>query len=345
MPKLFSWIVLFTALLFVAAGWILLDLSPENEKFIYVRNLGSSIFLTIGTALLVSNIFTYMLGTEQFLAYVKNIIKRIVVSREFIRGLGSQEKKELLRRCVRPPDRITRCYSGIEEFFDRSVESFINFYEGGFRGHMVIEAEAKLDREKNQVFVDWDIVYVLYKVDDRFEDIKFFMSGEAFEVQSIRVEAGNESKELKKEDWVLDSTDEDGMSKKVTFEIPAHFHDFNEIAIHRKIREYGKDHWMLFSHHALKPCHRFRATLKCNDGLEIREYLLMGVDSGFHIDFDESSPTSITFTHNGWLEAGSGVTAVVSLPHALAAESNKGFNRTPESSGPAKPGESGGGAG
>ena len=100
--------------------------------------------------------------------------------------------------------------------------------------------------------------------------------------------------------------------KSVDIPFPKEFEEFKEITVRRKVIEYGHDHWILFWHKASKPCHRMNVTVRCDPGLVIREFLTLGTNDGISVEFDDAKREQMSFRHNGWLDSGHGVAAVIS---------------------------------
>lgn len=303
--------------LLVLAGFVLAQWENIELSWASARDIASKTFVSIGIALLIGSIFSFLLNTAGFLAYISSMLERIVVSKEFVGVLSSEEKKELLLAATGPAHERNRAQYEIQTYFDMCIEKMMDRFDGIFRGQMKIDAVARFDPDKEKIVLEWDTYHVVYRSKNGFEPILFHMNRAGFEHKYTRLEAGDEKiKEIYDASEFLADSELVAMEKQVSIDVPEEWEEFEEIAVKRRIVEDGHDHWALFMYKSTKPCHKLLVSLKCQEGIKIREHGVFGMNDKVRCIFDENDPTSIEYSYNEWLDEGYGVLAIVSLDQA-----------------------------
>jgi hypothetical protein len=103
----------YLSIILILIGLILSGLTSENSLGQYVLVLVSQLLQSTGIAILVANIFTFILGTEQFVNYIREKLVSIVISKDFVSNLNQSEQRNLLKMVLKPAKELSAMYSGI----------------------------------------------------------------------------------------------------------------------------------------------------------------------------------------------------------------------------------------
>lgn len=285
------------------------EIEYQNKSMQYIINLTSQFFQSVGVAILVANIFTFILGTEEFVTYIREKLVNIVVSKEFISKLNQDEQRNLLRMVLKPAKELSAIYSGITSYFDQYIEDSMKLFESTYRGHMKIDAIASYDEDKKIMQVLMEVDYIVYKTSDKFEPIILGLEDPSSEhIETIIRGSGNLEERLTNENAVKVDIDDPTMNQMLELKIPEKFNSLSHINVSRKIIERGSDHWQSFSYKTVKACDQVTISLRCDDGLEIKNCSTYGVQSKYSID---KSKSRVKVTYNDWLSPGFGVNIIV----------------------------------
>jgi len=208
---------------------------------------------------------------------------------------------------LKPSKELSNVYSGINDYFNQYVEDSMLLFANCYRGHMVIDAVASFNKDKNCIQVELDIDYVFYKVSESFEPLRLGLEDESFEhIHTIVRQGANEEKLVNKR--AVENPGEQGMARVFEMEIPEKFNQYNQINISRRIVEYGNDHWQIFSYKNFSACDRLTVGLRCSDGIVVRQCSTYGKQERFAI---EKSEQRVKVMFNDWLSPGFGVNIMV----------------------------------
>ncbi len=73
----------YISIIFLLIGLALSGINIKDAQTItYLINLGANLFQSVGLAILVANIFSFTIGTEEFLKYIRERLMKIVVSKD-----------------------------------------------------------------------------------------------------------------------------------------------------------------------------------------------------------------------------------------------------------------------
>lgn len=299
----------FISIILILVGLVSSALKHEAPMVQYVLVLISQFFQSVGVAIFVANIFTFVLGTEEFVKYIREKLVNIVVSKEFISKLSPQEQRNLLRMVLKPARELSAIYSGISSYFDQYIEESMRLFESTYRGHMKIEAVASYDESRECVQILMEVDYLVYKVSEKFEPIILGLEDPNSEhVETIIRGAGNLEEKLSADNAEAIESDDPTMLQMMQIRIPEKFNNLSHINVSRKILERGSDHWQAFSYKTAKACDQVTITLRCEGDLEIRNCSTYGVQSKYSIMKDQKR---IKVTYNDWLSPGFGVNIIV----------------------------------
>lgn len=299
----------FISLILVLLGLISASAQNHHPSHQYLLGLLSSLLQNIGVAIFVANIFSFILGTNEFLDFIRDRLISLVLSKDFITKLSQDEQRRLLGLVLKPSRHISNIYSGINDYFNQYIEESMRLFDTCYRGHIVLDALASVG-DDGRLKVVFDIDYMIYKVGDRFEKLRLGLEDSSFEhIRTIVRAQGGIEKEIPKEAFIEITEINDPTIKKLSeAEIPEEFNKFSQINISRRVVEYGNDHWQVFSYKTIKACDRLTVILRCSDGLVIRNCGTYGVEDKFSIEKEERA---IKIVYNDWLSPGFGVNILI----------------------------------
>lgn len=269
----------------------------------------SQLFQSTGVALFIGSIFTFVLSTEQFVAFIRERLINIVISKDFIANLNQQEQKKLLHMVLKPAKELSSIYSGITDYFNQYIDNSMRLFDTIYRGHMKIDGVVSYNNEKKCIQIAYDIDYIVYKTNDAFEPLVLGLEDESSEhIQTIIRGVGGLEEVLTDEHSKEQPLDDPTIEKMMALDIPEKFNKLSQISVSRRIVEYGSDHWQLFSYKNIKACDQLSITLSCSDDILIKTCNTYGVQGGFSI---EKKDTRIKVTYSDWLSPGFGVNVLV----------------------------------
>lgn len=327
MTRFFSkWFYL--SIILILIGLILSGLKIENSLGQYVLVLVSQLLQSIGIAILVANIFTFILGTEQFVNYIREKLVSIVISKDFVSNLNQSEQRNLLKMVLKPAKELSAMYSGITSYFDQYIEDSMKLFDSTYRGHMRIDAVASYDEERGCMQVLMEVDYIVYKISDKFEPIILGLEDPSSEHLETIIRGSGNIEELLTNDNAENIESEDPtMNQMLELKIPEKFNALSHINVSRKIIERGSDHWQSFSYKTAKACDQVTISLRCDDDVEVKSCNTYGVQSKYSIEKTESR---VKVTYNDWLSPGFGVNIIVAKKGWHENISNHKIQPTPE---------------
>jgi len=314
----------YISIIFLLIGLALLGIHiKDSTALTYIINLVANLFQSVGLAILVANIFSFTIGTEEFLKYIRERLMKIVVSKDFVTTLSPIEQQKLLHLSLKPSKDMSELYSGINDYFNSYIEQSMKLFDTSYRGHLSINAIASYNSEKKCIQIEMDMDYVIYKVSDKFEPIQMLFEDEKSEHISTTIKAHQMEKEILTQDNIEDITkiNDPSLKKGYLAKIPDKFNSKQHININRKVIEYGDDHWQAFSYKSIKPYDGMIINLRCENGIIVRNYNTYGKEADFTI---EKNSKTIKIQYHDWLTPGFGVNIIVALEnHHVKLSSNK----------------------
>lgn len=311
--RLFSkWFFVSVILILLSIIINAINIEKEYVKTIYFVHLLVSFLESVGLAIFISNIFTFILGTNEFLKVIRQRLVNIVVSKDFITTLSKEEQIKLLHLTLKPPKDLSQLYSGINDYFNDYIDQSLKLFDNSYRGHLLLNAVASYNTEKSCIQILFDMDFVIYKINDKYENIKAFFEDPDAKHISTTIKAHDlesktltdkDLKEVEKED-ITDPSVEKGYY----LEIPEEFNTKNHININRKLLEYGNDHWQSFSYKSIQPYDGMIVNLVCEDNLVVKNYNTYGRQDDFSINNENKR---IKIQYHGWLTPGFGVNVIV----------------------------------
>lgn len=270
-----------------------------------------SLINNIGIAVLVASIFTFASGTSQFVDKITELLKDIVIDRNFLRNIDSDSKKNAISALIKPSEAENQIYADISRYYDMYTNHTMNIASKSVRSDYSVYAIVKIDKEKEIIKSKLYISYRLHPSVDGYKDIRIKVDEmvDGSEISLLRVSTPqgkrvfDEKPTAKQEDFRGNKFGSAIVPLKELGE------GFTHLKVEIELVEYGHDHWIQQTFQALEPTDGFRFRLECRDSLEIvaQDTFIHGAE--FHVD--QPSNKIILFSCDEWMNEGSGLAVVV----------------------------------
>lgn len=286
---------------------IIIDLSINDciIKMIIV-NLSN----TIGIALLIGSIFDFSKNSNDFMDFVSSILKDIIVSKNFLKGLEDKEKKKALEMVLTPSGNQLEQCSDIQMYFQRKIDETMEIFHTNFKTNLVVNAEVRKLDGIVQTFIT--LTYRVYKIEDKYFPLITTFEKEDCNVEKSYIISPEGVKEISEKDITF--TDEDISPinvKTYSYEIPEELYKYPYLTIKKTVIEKGYNHWTNFHWNTLTPTDGITFTLKCYDELHIKEYFIFDSEEFYNVT-EADDKTSIDIISTLWLDKHSGFVFTVS---------------------------------
>lgn len=273
----------------------------------------SNCLSTIGVALLLGSIFDFSKNTDEFISFISNIIKRTMITKDFLESLTDEEKKKVLEMVVVPTNSQLEQYSSINNYYRKSIDSFIDLGNRPFKTNITINIIAKM--ENNCVVCEGNVSYRRYKVGDKYEPIETsFQKSECQMINNYILLPDGTRFDLKEndiKDCDSDVLQKEKKCKKYLTVIPDEFDKYPYITLCKQIKEVGYDHWTVFNWTSLTPCDGLNFELYCMDGLTIKEHKVFDNPKLYEVNLSEKKDR-INIISNSWLNEYTGFALTIS---------------------------------
>jgi len=303
---------------------ILLDsyIDRLNGGWLYLAQIGIELLKNIGIAILVANVFSFIIGTQQFIDFIRDKLINIVISKNFIEKLNRDERKDMLKSILKPSKELSSIYSGITRYFDRYIEDSLNLFKLHYRSGFTLIGDVCFDKEANKVKGKIDFNYRIYKVMGEYEKLPIAFENDDCKLIYTKITTENGEEKVIDKTELIDKMNMEGcenikndpcIKEGATQIIPEEFKKYTQLDILRRIEEMGADHWYLFSYRANYPCDKLTIQFKCEEGIEVKNCIIYGKGEHFKI---ENEISKITVYCNDWLRPGYGVSILFARKEA-----------------------------
>lgn len=292
---------------------VIIDLcNTDNIFWVDVIKNG---FSTFGCALLVGAIFDFSQNSEAFTIFVSNILRNIVISKEFLNVMSEEEKKNSLELILKPTNlQIEQC-SSIDLYYKKSIDTFMDLYTTPFKTDLIINI--RILKDNGRLVAKGDMTHKIYKVNGEYQPINttferddckildsyiILPTGNKVKLESDSVKVTNDKNEI----------DENGeIARKYVTIIPSEYCEYPFLTVCREIFEPGNDHWINFHWLSLTICDGIYFKLTCDNGITIKDHLVFDNKKCYDIEVS-SDKDMITIISTNWLNSYSGFTVTVS---------------------------------
>lgn len=314
--------VIFSKYLWGGLLWLaftlLIQEQISSEHFIIIAAI--ELMKTVAISIVVASIFTYTMGTQEFLTNITKLLENVVVSRKFLGNLSGSGKEQALKSLLKAPEREKGGYQHIEKYYEDYIKDTLNIEDKNVRSNYSISANAFYDDELQKVGVKALYSYRLYPSIDGYRELKLgFDEGDDFsKVDKVVINKPDGSREIFTDIEFIEETKAGSKDRITVIDINNHGSGFDHLDIEAYVTEFGSDHWFMFTFKALQPTDGFRFHLACEDELEIRAYSVFDTGKAYHVDKTGTHELNINCFQ--WIKEGVGLSALISYPHQLDVE-------------------------
>ena len=292
---------------------VIVDLANKGDVF-WIDVL-QNVVSTIGVAILVGAIFDFSKNSEAFTLFVSNILRDIVISKDFLNVMSEDEKKNSLELILKPTDlQIEQCAS-IDLYYKKSIDTFMNLYKTPFKTGLVINI--RIVKENGRLMAKGDMTHKIYKVYGEYQPIITTFEREDCQIDDSFIILPTGKKVKLENDSIKETNDkkvigENGeIAKKYETNIPKEYYSYPYLTVCREITENGNDHWINFHWLSLTICDGIYFKIICQDGTSIKDYLVFDDKNCYDIEIN-SEKNMMTIISTNWLNSYSGFTITVS---------------------------------
>lgn len=305
-------------------GLLFLSIALSLNKYFgqadYAIYLAIKLTESISIAVIVAAIFSYTLGTTEFVDKIRALLERIVISRHFLVNLGTQGKQQALEALLKPTDIEKETYINISRYYDQYIKESLDIKTKNVRSNYLIHGKAYYDEEESRVAVKAVYSYRLYPSEKGYIPIKLGFDEEDTLSTCTKVIINRPDGERKcldsEEDIKFTVIDNAGSKDRLaTIDVNDFARDYDHLDIEIHTTEYGEDHWFMMTFKALQPTDGFRFRIECTDGLEIRKHVVFDVGKNYHTD--TLGTIELDIACHQWINEGVGVAVLISYPHKM----------------------------
>lgn len=286
---------------------IIVDLvSPE----IFVVNIIINLLSSVGVALMIGAVFDFSKNSQDFMSFVSSVLKEIIISKNFLKGVDDSEKKKALEMVLTPSgDQLEQC-SDIKMYFSRKINETMEIFHTNFKTNLVVNV--KVYKEDGIVKSFANLSYRVYKIEE-----KYFPLITTFEKENCTIEKSS----IISPDGITEITENDVTNsefkisptnvKIYSYEIPEKLYKFPYLTIQKEVVEEGYDHWTNFHWNSLTPSDGITFKLTCSDDLQIKEYFIFNNEKLYNVK-ESDNKKEIDIISTVWLDKNSGFVFTIS---------------------------------
>lgn len=276
---------------------------------------------TIGIAMVVASIFTFASGTSEFVNKIRELLQDIVVSRNFLGNIDSDSKREALSSLIKPSLEEKHIYSNIEDYLNTYISQTMDVTKKCVRSNYSIASRAYVDKDTDKVVCSSKITYRLYPTKEGYSEIKvgFLEQEQDSSCSQVIINTPHGDRDVIT-DLKFEKVEVDvGQARLATINLSKFEKNCSHLDIEINMIEPGFDHWKMLSFSALQPTDGFRHYLRCEDGLEIKDFHTF--IHGAQIYVDRKGCNEITASCNEWVNEGTGLSILISFPDGHSSSS------------------------
>lgn len=297
---------------------VVLDLEFPSNGRPYLLSIVIKIVESVGLAVLIASIFSFASGTSDFVDKIRKLLEDIVVRRNFLGNIDPEGKKEALKALIQPTVAEKNKYPNIGDYYGYFINKTLEIGSRCVRSNYHISSRAYFDLSKKKIAVEGIYSYRLYPSNDGYNDITVGFeednNGDSF-CSYVAVSTPDGKRETHS-DIQLSQVDQGGdVSSRASISVKKLGDKANHLDVEIKVTEYGTDHWALIVFKALQPTDGFIFQLRCDGDVRIKEHSIFVVGASYYLEQDKDDCRWITIGCNQWINEGSGLTVLVSIPH------------------------------
>jgi len=271
---------------------------------------------SIGIAIVIAAIFTFAAGTSEFVNKIRELLQDIVVSRNFLGNIDAESKREALSSLIKPSSEEKLIYSNIEDYLNTYIRQTMDVTDKCVRSNYAVNVRAYMNKSRDKVICESKITYRLYPTKKGYSDIKvgFYETEIDSSCDLIIINTPHGERkvitELKYESVEIDA----GKARLSTVDLSTYQKNCSHLDIEINMMEPGFDHWKMLSFSALQPTDGFRHYVRCEDGLEVKDFHTFVFGAQVYVDINGKD--ELTISCNEWVNEGTGLSILISKPLA-----------------------------
>lgn len=265
---------------------------------------------TIGIALTIGAIFDFSKNSSDFMGFISDLLKDIIVSKNFLNGLDDKEKKKALEMVLRPSgNQLDQC-SDIGMYFKKKIDDSMEMFHTNFKTNLVVSADAKKEDGKVKVYVT--LTYRVYKIEDKYFPLITTFERNGCEVEKSTIIYPDGEKEVTEKDITNNGLEVSPINVKTyEYAIPDELYKYPYLTIKKTAIECGYDHWTNFHWNTLTPTDGINFSLRCHGELSIKEYFIFNNDGSYNV-MESKDKKEIDIVSTVWLDKNSGFVFTIS---------------------------------
>lgn len=269
------------------------------------------IIQTLAITLIITSTFTVFFDTPTFIEKITNILKNIVIEKDFLVEIDPKKKETVLKNLLSPSKEEISKYSNIEDYYTFYAEKTLNTRKNNVRSDYSLTLKAYFRNGK--IVTDGIYSYRLHPSEDGFEPILVGFTKDCPDnkITCLDIYKPNNDKKTFDMDKLKPTTDDD-KSKEWRIEVDDYAKGEKHLHVNLKTQECGQDHWQLVNFKAMQPTDGFKLDLTCYDGIEIKEYLVFGIENKDYHYTKSDDFKNIEIICNKWVDRGMGIAIVIS---------------------------------
>jgi hypothetical protein len=300
---------------------IMLDLYFPSSNREYIVSISIKLIEAIGISVLIASIFTFASGTSDFVDKIQGLLEGIVVKRNFLANIDPDGKKEALKSLIQPSISEKNKYPNIGDYYGFFINKTLEIGKKSVRSNYQITSRVYFDRDKNKIAVEGTYSYRLYPSSEGFNDITVGFEDQKSNCAYVTV--SDPMGEQKRHD--NPNLAEHNEGGDISYRASISTKDFgdrkNHLDVELRVTEYGSDHWKLIQFKALQPTDGFKFQLRCDDNIIVQEHAIFVVGAKYYLLLSNDRK-NISVSCNQWVNEGTGVCVLVSIPHSAVNEKN-----------------------
>lgn len=287
----------------------------DNATFILLCNIISNVFLTVGVGLIVGYIMDMTKNNDTFIEYIQNRIKSVVISKDFIRKLSSEEKQKIVEQCLLE-DNI---HDKMIQYVKYKTEKLSKLSNGNLRSN--IDYTTTASKKNGKVLLHTVMSYRIYKVNNTYQNIEHIFDKPTSKVLEMSI-INSKKKFYKIDQALLKNTpyviNENDTLYINSVEVPSHLKNENSLSLKILVEEEGYDHWAHLVWMSLYPTDTITYKIICKDGLIIKEHFIFDDQKGLYYTHkekdDNGNITEYTISCDEWTDPYTGFLLIISEP-------------------------------
>jgi hypothetical protein len=306
---------------------IILDLQYPAANRSFSLSVVINVIEAVGISVIIAAIFSFASGTSGFIEKIQGLLEDIVVRRNFLANIDPEGKKEALKSLIQPSVSEKNKYPNIGDYYGYFINKTLEIGQKSVRSNYQITSRTFFDEAKGKIAVEGLYSYRLYPSSDGYNDITVGFEepqgGDSFCSYVSVSDPQGERKHFSNPE--LKEHNEGGdISCRATIPIKEFGDGKNHLDVTISVTEYGTDHWSLIQFKALQPTDGFKFHMHCDGEIKIQEHAIFVVGAKYYLEISDDKKT-ITVSCNQWVNEGTGLCIIASMPDVSAELPNSRF--------------------